>query len=362
MDIKQEIFDAPRALKETLEKGRADYEALVRRTRWGEGPVFIIGSGPFFYNALSGVCAFESLVGWPVIAHRAEEFKSYPISALRPRSVLIILGQTGESEETLEAARAAKANGTVVLALTSNPESPLALLADEVFLLRVGDEAGSGLQLALCQRAALGLIGLLAARVFRRHQPYFDVLEEDFHNLPDRMEWVLTQLTDAARSLAGELKSCSAVNVTGGGFYYSASLQAAHSLIEFGGINAYGVDPFGFLPASSPRQLDPLLKNSSLLVLSGSRCREKGGVHELANRWERSDRRVFSVTDSNDRELIGASTLAVILPVLTDTVGSTLSLVVILGLACQSFRTEAGRAESSAAKPLEQRSGRSPKP
>ena len=38
MDLKAEILDIPRALGETLEKGRPEYDALVRQTRWGDAP------------------------------------------------------------------------------------------------------------------------------------------------------------------------------------------------------------------------------------------------------------------------------------------------------------------------------------
>src|SRR5271157_4258874 len=121
MDVKQQIFDTPRALRETIEKGRPEYEALVRRVRWGDGPIFIVGSGASFLSAWTGVYAFESLLGWPVMARPALEFQAYSASVMRLRSVFLAVSNSGETRETLDAVRAARARDAQVLALTNNP-------------------------------------------------------------------------------------------------------------------------------------------------------------------------------------------------------------------------------------------------
>src|SRR5579859_1769975 len=126
MDLRQQILDSPRALRETLEKGRPEFESLVRRVPWGEGPIFMVGAGSSYVATLTGAYAFEGLLGWPVIARRSADFEAYALSLLHPRSVLLALSNSGENVATLAAARAAQGRKAVLLAITNNPASTLA--------------------------------------------------------------------------------------------------------------------------------------------------------------------------------------------------------------------------------------------
>lgn len=341
MDVRQEIRDAPRVLKETLEKGRPEFEALIRRTRWGEGPVYIIGSGVSYHAALAGRLGFEELLGWPVVARRSAEFAAYSASLIRPRSVLLAISPSGESEETVAAARQARARGAVVLALSQNTASPLAEAADGVFQIRAGEASAGSILSGLCLHAAAGYISVVAAQVLKRHHQKLDSLENEFHKLPEQAEWVLTQLSGAARSLAGEIKGLSRLAMVGGGFYYASALQAAAEMDRRAALHAEacevsdGVDRGAFAKETQ----------SAILFLSGSRCRLKKEIHAAAQRAKVAGLRAFAVTDANDRELSERAELAVLLPPVGEATGSTLALLFLQWLACQAGggRPKSGR-------------------
>src|SRR5437879_3376081 len=112
MSIRQEILDIPDALRTTLTEGRPGFEGLIRRTRLGSGPIFVVGSGSSYILGLTGVYAFESLLGRPVVARPALDFRNYSASALDARSLVLAVSQSGESTETIEAARAARSRGS----------------------------------------------------------------------------------------------------------------------------------------------------------------------------------------------------------------------------------------------------------
>jgi glucosamine--fructose-6-phosphate aminotransferase (isomerizing) len=323
MDLRQQILDAPRALRETFEKGRPEYESLVRRVRWGEGPVFMVGSGSSFHAALTAAYAFEGLLGWPVMARPAASFEAYSTPHLRPRSVLLAFSRSGETAETLDAVRAARARGAVVLGMTCNAASALAKTADLVFPIRAAD--AESLQADLCVHAAAGFLGLVAARILKRHDHQLDVLVEEFANLPGHMEWIQAQLPAAIRALAAEFESIAQLFIVGGGFYHPIALQAAHSLRA---VSRRSADAFdggelqeGDLPVSA--------EGAAILFLSGTHCRIKKRIHVLAQHAKRAGLKVFSVTDSNDRSLAEASTLSLLLPELSEMVGSTLVLALL---------------------------------
>lgn len=331
LDLRQQILDSPRALRDTLEKGRPEFESLVRRVPWGEGPIFMVGSGSSYLAALTGVYAFEGLLGWPVIARPSSDFESYAIPVLRPRSVLLAISNSGETVATLDAVRAARSRKAVVLALTNNPASALAGMADLVFMLRSGETGTVGFQTVLCQQAALGFIGLVAAGTLKRHHAQLDVLDEEFGKLPGHVEWIQLQLLDAVRALAAEVKNAASLSVVGGGFYHPIALQAALLLKEVSRVPAEGFDEDAFHEGA----LASVPGDSTLLVLSGSHCRAKKKIHALAARAKKAVAKTLSITDANDRELQNSSTLSVLLPELTEMAGSTLALALLQSAAAQ---------------------------
>lgn len=327
MDARQEILGLPRTLAETLEKGHPEYEDLLRRTRWGEGPVYLLASGTSWYAGLTGVYAFETLLGRPAVARAPAVFAAYSISLLGPGVVAIAISPHGESSAVLEVARAARARGASLLVLTNRPETTVAKMASGILRLRT-DSRGSGA--AVCEQAVMSYLGLIAARTFRKHQAQFEVLEKEFARLPGAIEWVLHQMSDAVKSLALELTASRRVFILGGGFYHPSALQGEHLLRELGG-DAKALDPTEF----SDRSLDLSDKNSVLLAMSGSRCRLKKGIHEVLERVSHSGVKILAITDNNDRELLELSRLAVLLPNLTEVIGAVLASVLIHSVAFQ---------------------------
>ncbi len=339
MDLRQEVFDTPRALRETLEKGRPEFEELVRRTRWGDGPLFLTGSGASYLTARAGVYAFETLVGWPVVARPAQDLALYGLPLLKPRSVLLAISRSGETASTLEVARAARTQGAHLLALTHQPAGSLAGIAEGVFLARGGEGADAGVQQTFLQHAALSYLGLLAARVLKRHHPQLEALEEDFAKLPERLEWVLAQLGDAMTTLAEALRRFASVQVVGGGFYHSTALEAARVLGEVAHLPAQGCSVEEFLDPSAAPAGEP----GAVLLVSGSRCRARKAVQQAAERAGRA--RLFALTDSNDHDLAGAATLAALLPLFSEPAGALMALGFLQAMACQgaSRRGRGGR-------------------
>ncbi len=58
MGNRQQIQEIPGALRMTLEKAHAEYGAVVRKVRWGDGPVYVCGAGD---SAALGVAASYAL-------------------------------------------------------------------------------------------------------------------------------------------------------------------------------------------------------------------------------------------------------------------------------------------------------------
>jgi glucosamine--fructose-6-phosphate aminotransferase (isomerizing) len=323
MDFRSQVRGAPRALKDTLEKARPEYDELVRRTHWGDGPLFIVGGASSYPAALAGAYAFEELLGWPVVAARAANFLNYTVSVLRPKSVVLVISGPDESGETLEAVRQARTRGATVLAMAPSATNPVAESADGVFLIRPEEGHSVGLQAELCQHAAMGFLSIVAAGVLKRRHQKLDDLEHEFQKLPDDAEWVLTRLADAVKSLAAAFGEESSLVLSGGGSYYPAAIHAARSLAALGTIRARAVDAAELAEGSG----SAIAHQEAVLFFSGTRSRLKKKIAEAAQAARRAGSKVFSVTDANDRELAEASSLAVLLPMVNEMPGSCLELL-----------------------------------
>ena len=325
MDSRKAIVDTPGALREMLEKRRTEYEALIRRTRWGDGPLFIVGRGSSLFAGMTAGLGFESLVGWPTVVREATEFSAHALGVLRPRSAVLAISQSGESPETLEAARAAHSRGATVLALTSAAQSTLAALADGIFLVGEGGESASDGSSSVCRHAALGYISLVAAQVLKRHHPQIAALESEFQKLPEHIEWVLTQLGDAVRPFAAGLKGCEILTVLAGGFFYAIAADWARMHSRKMRVPVECVAPF-------EDELDCFRKPAAgraVMFISNSRCRLKKAVHKAAARAERAGIKSLTITDRDDRELQNRSSLAILLPSLHESTGAVLTLALL---------------------------------
>ena len=329
----QKIQAIPRALQETLEKGKPEYTQLVRQIRWGEGPIYICACGASAHVSVVGTYAFESLLSRPVVMRTAAVFQNYSSSLLEPRSVLLVVSASGEDPEVSDLAGMARSRGLILLGLTSNPASLLAKSAQGIFLTRA-EPADDAPATTTCLHAALTYVAWVAAQTLRRPSPQLTSLEEEFEKLPAHAEWCLMHLADAIRSLASELRSRQDLWVVGGGFYHAAALQGAGRLSELAGVRAAGMEIAEFargIRAAASSQ-------GAALFLSGSRSKLKKEVHQSAVQAQRGGVRVLSITDPDDRDLTDRSDLAVLTPSLSEVVRCTLVLTLVEWLAVEAAR------------------------
>jgi DNA-binding MurR/RpiR family transcriptional regulator len=79
------------------------------------------------------------------------------------------------------------------------------------------------------------------------------------------------------------------------------------------------------------------------MFVSGSRLRIKRLVHQAAAQIKVKGARLISLTDSNDRELVDRSEMAILAPPLSEVGGSMLALALLELLATQLARNVDGR-------------------
>ncbi len=334
MDTRATILEIPRLLRETLEKGVHDYETLIRHLRWGEGPIYICGCGASLPVGVAGAYLFEWVAGLPALVRSAKVFEAYTVSTLRPRSVLLVISASGEDPDALEIVRLARSRGALPLALTRSADGPLAKVCKGVFLTR-DEGAEDSAAAAVCQLAALSSMALIVARLLKHSVAGLELLEDELKRLPAHLEWSFTQLSDALRSLAQELRALDRFWLAGGGLYHPVVVRGAGRLSAFGGIHGEGIEMSQF--CSGP--LSYLRRGEAVMFVSGSRLRIKRAVHHAAAEIKVKGARLISLTDNNDRELVDRSEMAILVPALSEVGGAMLALALLELLATSGARS-----------------------
>jgi DNA-binding MurR/RpiR family transcriptional regulator len=330
MGNRQQIQEIPGALRMTLEKAHADYGERIRRVRWGEGPIYVCGAGDCGALGLAAGYAFETFPGWPVVARPVEVFQNYDLALLHPRSVLVMMSARGDWPEAQELAHSAQQRGCTLVALTSNPEGPLANLADHVFPVQAEGNAESAI-VTVCMHGALNFLAFEAMRLLKRPKPYWDAIAKEFDQLPNQLEWVYTQLSFVLRSAAAEVALVPGLSIVGGGFFHYPACRVARRVRLLSGLRAEALEASEYRGGIFNR----IGRDDSVIFLSGSHSKLKKLIHGCAAQTRSNGARVLSLTDSNDRELVDTSDLGILVPSLQEAPASILTLFILEWLATE---------------------------
>ena len=168
----KEIFEQPSALADTL-YGRVVNKRVVPESL---GPraaellpkvqnVHIIACGTSYHAGCVGRYWLESIAGVPCQVEIASEYR-YRSVVVPPNTLFITLSQSGETADTLEALRMAKAAGYLgALTICNSPHSSMTRESDLVMLTQAGPEIGVASTKAFTtQLMSLMLVTLMLGR------------------------------------------------------------------------------------------------------------------------------------------------------------------------------------------------------
>ena len=225
----KEINEIPAAVKNTVHAFTEEkcYAALTRaaKKRGGFKDIILCGCGTAYHSALAAAYTAEELLGIPVRAETAGEFR-YKKSAANSGTLFVAVSQSGETADTVEAARAAKGSGACVAAVTNVPYSALTGVADIVVPVRAGTEVCVAATKSYCgQIAALAL----TVTALKGRQAYIKMLAE----LKDIGAKCSAAISDCmVEAAARACASSSGVYFIGRGIDYPVALEGSLKLKE----------------------------------------------------------------------------------------------------------------------------------
>ncbi|MFO7291143.1 MAG: glutamine--fructose-6-phosphate transaminase (isomerizing), partial [Bacillota bacterium] len=235
----KEIHEQPRAIRDTLtgrvKGGQADLSreiALSPEELREIERIHFVACGTAYHAGLVGKYVIEELVRIPVEVDVASEYR-YRNPILTPRTLVVVVSQSGETADTLAALREAKKAGSRVLAITNVVGSTVAREADDVFITQAGPEiAVASTKAYTSQLIAIYLLGLYLARIRgTRSEAELAEVVEHLEGLPELAERTL-QLEGAVRLLAAEIAKKEDLFYIGRGLDYAVALEGSLKLKE----------------------------------------------------------------------------------------------------------------------------------
>jgi glucosamine--fructose-6-phosphate aminotransferase (isomerizing) len=193
--------------------------------------VLVAARGSSDHAGVYGVYALGAVAGMPVALAAPSLFSRYGQPPRVGGALVIGISQSGRSPDVVAVLAEASRQGALTMAVTNDPESPLAEAAAHVTDLGAGPERS--VAATKTYTAQLAVMAALAASLGERPTDAW----ADLRRVPGVMGRALAS-ADAARALARDARDMVECVVVGRGFSLATALEWALKLKELAGIRA----------------------------------------------------------------------------------------------------------------------------
>ena len=229
----KEIHEQAQSLRDALRTEQIYYDEFAKKIIDAD-KVFIVACGTSYHAGLVGSLALTKLAGIDARVVIASEFSEEALDLVSPRSVLLAISQSGETMDTLNAVRDAKAKGATILSVLNVLGSTLMRLSTVYIDQNSGPEIGVASTKAFTSQIAVLL--RLAATVGRKKGKVsakeITELESELHRVPDMIQSIINTKVDEIRKIAEECDAASSICFLGRGINVPTALEGRLKLLE----------------------------------------------------------------------------------------------------------------------------------
>ncbi len=287
----KEIMDQPQAMTAAL-RDRADFAsgtihlpdfpllpAAIRQL----DRVVLIGCGTSLHAAQVGRHYIERLAGIPAEAESASEFR-YRDPIIGPRTLVVSIGQSGETADTVAAMHLAREKGATLVTICNAEESQAARIAHGAIYMRAGLEVGVASTKTFI--SSLTILQLLAAHLGqvrgRLDADATRLLADQLARGPGLIGEVLAE-PDIYRDIARKVGQYDNFLFLGRGANAAIASEGALKLKEISYIHAEGY-PAGEMKHGPIALIDPGMCTVALAPRNGLRDKTLSNIKEVKAR------------------------------------------------------------------------------
>lgn len=235
----KEIHEQPKAVKDTLsgkivlgEQIFMDNILFTKEQLENFDKIYIVACGTAYHAGLVGKTVIEKLAKLPVEIDIASEFR-YREPFITPKTLLIVVSQSGETADTLAVLRNSKKQGARILAITNVVGSSVAREAHEVFYTLAGPEiAVASTKAYVTQLAAFYILGLYFASLRGTLSvEEIENIKAELLKIPTKIERALT-MKDELQKFASSHYNHKDMFFLGRGLDYAVAMEGSLKLKE----------------------------------------------------------------------------------------------------------------------------------
>ena len=303
----KEIFEQPIAIHNSL-LGRIPHVTMNSFMDGRFNTIKIIACGTSYHAGLIGKYLLESFSKVPVVVEMASEYRySEPT---RENTLIILITQSGETADTLAAAKEAKLRGSMTVAITNVVGSSITREVDYTFYTRAGPEIGvAATKTFTAQLVALYLLGITLGLIKRSLE--YDKVRELTSTLRQLPRYVQSVLDDSEHieKCAMMMKDAQDVFFIGRNINYPTALEGALKLKEISYIHAEGY-PAGELKHGPLALLTPQTPVVAIAPRDHTYEKLLGNISEVSAR----ESPVIAIGYQDDKELSKLSDEVIYIP------------------------------------------------
>ena len=283
--MEKEIYEQKTVLADTI-RGRAMgdrvvFEELGEDFFEGIDEIRICACGTSYHAGLASTYLFERIARFSAYAEIASEFR-YKNPIMKKNQLFVVISQSGETADTLEALKIAKKAGLKTLAICNVDNSSIVRLADATILTRAGIEKGVASTKAFATQIMIfWLLSLYIAQKTVSKKFISDEIENIYEAI---------RITEPSDTLHQKLKRLSKRYLHGHGFFfigrdifYPLALEGALKLKEISYLHAEGY-PAGEMKHGPIALADSELFTIALIPKNMLYEKTKSNVEELSAR------------------------------------------------------------------------------
>src|SRR5271168_5350209 len=195
----KEIMEGPEVIKNTIrgrlivEEGLAKLGGLemVSEKLRKMQRIIIVGCGTAYYAGLSGEYMLEEYAGIPVEVEVGSEFR-YRKPIIDDTTLLLVISQSGETADTLEAVREGKRKGALTIGIVNTVGSTIARETDAGIYNHAGPEMGvASTKAFISQLTTLALLTIFLGRQREMSSTMGKRIAEEILALPEKVSSIL---------------------------------------------------------------------------------------------------------------------------------------------------------------------------
>ena len=234
----KEMYEQPKAVRETFEKHLSGDDIIIEELNMTDDEIknlkkiHIVACGTAYHAGMAAKYVIEEMARISVELDMASEFR-YRNPIIEPGALVIVISQSGETADTLQALRDSKTRGAKVLGIVNVVGSAIAREADSVMYTWAGPEiAVASTKAYSAQLIALYLIAMKFAHVRGTvSEEEYKSLLIDLRRLPEQIELLLGNKEKIQR-FANRYIVAKSIFFIGRGLDYSLSMEGSLKLKE----------------------------------------------------------------------------------------------------------------------------------